>query len=272
MCGKQWWVAAAVAISAMNGGCVSCDHAAHKSALDAGPVCDLPTCERQKVYVFMLNGLTPSGSCGLDGLRGQLAEQGFAKIGCGQVFHAAWVADEMKRVRGENPDARFVLLGYDLGGAAAVRLAAESVKAGLPVDAVVLLDPMGTAGLTPCGVRTLLVTSGAGRSPVPHTESVIVPDVGHFRLPTHPKTVAVVCSLLREVAAQQWHPEVETVPAWSYEHAPPPRPTPLPGNPEWNLLTDRPGGVTMPIDAGVTAKPPAKPAAPPQILAGIPKP
>ena len=272
MSAKRWLTAAALAISANLSGCVSCDHAAHKSALDAGPQCDLPTCERQKVYVYMLNGLTPTGTCGLEGLRDQLAAHGFPKIGCGQVYHAGWVADEMKRVLAEDPDARFVLLGYDLGGAAAVKLAADSLKAGLPVDAVVLLDPMGKGGMTQTGVRTLLVTSGAGRSPVPHTESVSIPDVGHYRLPTHPQTVAVVCHLLNEIAAQQMHPEIETFPMWSYEHAPPPRVTPIPGAVEWNLLSDRPGGATTPLGASVHLQRPAKIATSTQILAGISKP
>jgi hypothetical protein len=258
MSGKLWSLLLAVAISAANAGCVSCDHAAHKIALNAGPVCDLPTCERQKVYVFLLNGLTPTGSCGLEGLRDKLAEHGFPKVGCGQVFHAGWVADEMKRVLADNPDARFVLLGYDLGGGVAAKLAAQSVQSGLPVDAVVLLDPIGKAALTPTGVRTLLITSGSGRSPVPHNESVIIPDAGHFKLPTHPQTLAVVCNLLHEIAAKQMRPEIETFPHWSYEHAPEPRITPIPGTPEWNVLTDRPGGATLPLGVSETVRTPAK--------------
>jgi hypothetical protein len=272
MSGKLWLLLLVVALSAANAGCISCDHAAHKSALNAGPVCELPTCERQKVYVFMLNGITPNGSCGLEGLRTKLAEQGFSKIGCGQVFHAAWVADEMKRVLADNPDARFVLLGYDLGGGVAAKLAQESVRAGLPVDALVLLNPKGKASLTPSGVRTLLVTSGAAGTPTPHTESVIIPDVGHFKLPTHPQTLAVVSNLLNEIAAKQMRPEIETFPMWSYEHAPAPRISPLPGDAAWNVLTDSPGGVTLPLGIMETVKTPAKTAGVQHNLAGIPKP
>ncbi|HUR54429.1 MAG TPA: hypothetical protein VMZ71_09875 [Gemmataceae bacterium] len=272
MSGKRWLTGLVVAISATNAGCISCDHAAHKSALDAGPVCEVPACERQKVYVFMLNGLAPTASCGLDGLRVKLAEQGFPKIGCGQVFHAAWAADEMKRILCDNPDARFVLLGYDLGGGAAAKLAQQSVQAGLPVDALVLLDPKGKASMTPSGVRTLLITSGAGLPPTPHTESVIIPDVGHFRLPTHPKTLALVCNLLNEVAAKQMRPEIEIYPMWSYEHAPAPRISPLPGDPEWNVLTDRPGGVTLPLGVTETVKAPPLSAGVQHTIAGIPKP
>jgi hypothetical protein len=90
---KRWMLALAAALSAASTGCISCDHTAHKTALAAGPHCELPACERNKVYVFMLNGLAPPSSSGLDGLRARLAEQGFSKIGTGEVLHACWVAD-----------------------------------------------------------------------------------------------------------------------------------------------------------------------------------
>lgn len=269
MSGKRWLVALAVAISGANAGCVSCDHAAHKSALAAGPVCDLPTCERQKVYVFLLSGLTPGGSSGLDGLRVRLAEQGFAKIGAGSLAHAGWVADEMKQALADNPDARFVLVGHDLGGAEVSKLAARSVRAGLPVDAVVLLDPVGAV---PTGVRTLLVTSGGRSSSAPHTEFVALPDAGRFNLPTHAKTVAVVCNLLNDIAAKQVRPMVDTDPIWNYEHAPMPRPMPYQTGSDLNILADRPGGGTTPIGAAERVQTAPKSGTVHHNLAGISKP
>lgn len=258
MSGKRWLLTLVVAVSGANAGCASCDHAAHKSALAAGPVCDIPACDRQQVYVFMLNGLTLPGECGLDGLRTRLAEQGFSKIGSGQIYHAGWVADEMKVALAHNPRARFVLVGYDLGGGEVAALAAKSVKGGLPIDAVVLLDPVGKASKTATGTRTVLVSS-ATRAPVAaQTETVLIPDAGHLNLPTHPKTVAVVTNLLQELAVKYARHEVEIDPVWSYEHAPQPRPTPLDLNPEVNILADRPGGATLPIGGTSALSAPTK--------------
>jgi hypothetical protein len=254
MSGKRWLLTLAVAISGANAGCVSCDHSAHRSALAAGPRCDIPTCERQKVCVFMLNGLTPPGLSSLDGLRTRLAEQGYSKIGSGELYHAGWVADEMKQALADNPDARFVLIGYDLGGGEVAKLAARSVKAGMPIDAVVLLDPVGKASKTPTGTRTLLVSSATRAAIGAQTETVLIPDAGHFNLPTHPKTVAVVCNLLNEIAAKHMRPESETHPVWSYEHAPMPRPMPLDLHPAGNILADRPGGSTRPLGTVETAQ------------------
>jgi hypothetical protein len=151
----------------------------------------------------------------------------------------------MKKSLKDNPDARFVLIGFDLGGGEVAKLAAKSVKDGLPIEAVVLLDPIGKASRTSTGVRTLLVTSASRVVPSPQSECVGVPDAGHFGLPAHPKSVAAVTNLLNEVTAKQMRPEVVLDPVWSYEHAPTPRPMIV--DDVGNILADRPGGATRPL-------------------------
>jgi hypothetical protein len=258
MTGKRALVAAAVAVLLAAPGCVSCGHHVCKPAREAGPDCPIPLRDRQQVYVVLVNGLTPGGPSGLEGLRDRLADQGFTKVYCGQLCHAVWLGQEMRRVHKEEPAARFIVVGYDLGGAAALRLAADARTDGLPVEALVLLDPMGKPKDAGCAVRTVLVCSGSGTSPFPHSESLSVPDAGHFSLPTHPQTVAVVCDLLGEVASRVEHPAVyDPDGTVYYEHAPPARPVPGPppgGDEDWLFLHDQPGPHNTPLlppDAGI---------------------
>src|SRR5262245_6086083 len=172
----------------------------------------------------------------------------------------------IRRIHSAGPSARFVVLGYDLGGPAATRLATHALAAGVPVDALVLLDPVGKLDTTGCPVRTLLLNSTAAVAPIPDSQSVLIPDAGHFKLPTHPQTVALIVELLAEVAAQVGEGEViGPVIEWPYEDAPPLRVIPVPdpdAPPEWNFLIDLPGNHTerlLPVDSPPTIRSSAVP-------------
>src|SRR4051794_13154954 len=117
---KSWGIAAVLAIVLANTGCVSCCSKSYKQALNHGPDCDTPSPCRNQVYVFMIHGVTPSTECGLSALRVKLAENGFAKVGVGELASALEIIWEIKKIRACEPDARFVFIGYDVGGAAAV--------------------------------------------------------------------------------------------------------------------------------------------------------
>lgn len=226
-----------VTVAALAGGCTTCHHQACRSVLEAGPDCTLPLYNRQHVHIFLVNGVAPPG---LEGLRDRLNEHGFPKVYCGQLPHAVWMGQELRRVAGEEPEAKFVIVGYDLGGAAAVKLATDAIADQIQVEAVILLDPVASDAAAIPGVRTLLVTSVKGAFTTPHTERLTIPDAGRFGLPTHLKTVAVVCNVLFEVASRIPPPPPAVETDWSYEHAPPVSPvTPaLSSDPAWNFLRD----------------------------------
>lgn len=249
MTGKSWVLAVGLVTLVAAPGCVCCRPEAHKQMLEAGPTCDLPTYERQRVHVFLVNGVVPIGLCGMEKLRDRLSDLGYAKVYSGQPVHAGWMAREMCKVFAEEPDARFVLIGYDLGGPVALKLAAEAAAAGLPVDALVLLDPTGKPGEAGCAVRTLVVTSGASVTQMPHAERLAIPDAGHFTIATHPQTVAAVGNVLNASAAKVVRTStIDLTPAWTYEDAPPARPLPhSPPNadPRWDFLADQPGPATQ---------------------------
>jgi pimeloyl-ACP methyl ester carboxylesterase len=197
----------------------------------------------------MVHGITPTTESGLESLREKLSESGFAKIGVAELASAPLIALEIKRNLKCDPDARFVLLGYDLGAAAALWLARDLLGSGVPVEAVILLDPIacGDTG----GVPTLRISSAASagsatpfearfNSAVPLTHaSLVVPDANHFKLPAHPQTVAAISALLKGIAVNHYHEPGDPIPYWTYEHAPEMHIAPRgEAPPEWNFLAD----------------------------------
>lgn len=252
MTGRNWLVGALAAVALVQTGCVTCCHKGYEKSLASGPECELPTACRNSVYVFLINGLTPPTDTGLNALRMKLGESGFAKVGIADLAGALGVEHEIKTIRACEPDAKFVLVGYDLGASAAVCDARHLAAKGIPVEAVVLLDPVGCKEV--CCAPTLLITSGKKPGAVPHSRQVLVPDAGHFALPAHPTTVAAVTDLLATIAGNSYTETGDPVPGWTYRHAPEMRP-PVVGrwSAEWDFLSD--GGPPRAIGTGVAAQP-----------------
>jgi hypothetical protein len=247
MTGRTCGIAVGVGLLLAGTGCVSCGHEVCKTVIDAGPNCTVPRCDRSHVYVFLVNGVTPTG---LDGLREELAGHGFDKVYCGHAVHGAWMALEMKRVRDGDPCARFVVVGYDLGCPTAVRLARGAARHGLPADAAVLLNPAGKTDMAGCAVPTVVVRCGTNSCAVPHTDRVLVAGATHFTLPSHPQTVDLLHCVLAESAYRVEHPSTYEPVEWRYENAPPPRPMipPGPGEAdEWFFLHEQPGPHAVPL-------------------------
>jgi hypothetical protein len=266
MNGQRWVISAVLAAAFANAGCVSCCDKSYKQALSHGADCDLPTPCRNQVYAFMIHGLTPSTDCGLDTLRTKLAENGFAKVGVGETVSALTIECEIKHLRKCDPEAKFVLIGYDLGGAAAVCIARDLCAKNVPVEAVVLLDPIACGEAS--GIRTLLVTSGVCSSTAPHTDRVVVPDASHFGLPAHPTTVTAITELFKDIATAGYQAPGDPVPEWTYKHAPEMhRSVTGRWGEEWDFLSDRPG-TTQAINTRTTTYPTPTQAAPVSTSAG----
>lgn len=259
MTGRNWLIAALAGLALSQAGCVTCCHKGYEKSLAVGPDCELPTTARNQVYVFLINGLTPPTHNGLNALRMKLGENGFAKVGIADLAGALSVEHEIKRIRACEPDAKFVLVGYDVGAPAAVCDAKHLTAKGIAVEAVVLLDPVATKEV--CCVPTLLIVSGKKPCAVPHSKQIVVPDAGHFALPAHPSTVAAITDLLSTIAINGYEPAGDPVPEWTYKHAPEMRPEPVGRwNAGWDFLSDV--GPTRQMGQGIVLQQPT-PAAPP---------
>lgn len=217
-------------------GCVSCGHDACSRAIEAGPHCEAPQCDRRHVYAVLINGLTP-GSC-LEELRLSLAERGFEKSFRAELLHTAWVWREMKRIQKCDPEARFVLVGYGFGSGVAAGMAKDASRDGITVDALVLLDPVGTCAGDDLAGRVVVIRSGDA-------------NCSHFSLPKQEATVDAITAVLAETAARVEHPAFEETPLFWHPDAPPQRDYTLPeGMPvEWQFLHERKGGRVTPLAA-----------------------
>ena len=243
-------------------GCMMCGHSGYHHAREAGPECELPVCQRSGVYIFAMSSLNPISVVALDGLREQLNRQGYAKVATGQTIHAGWMAREMKRIRDAEPEAQFIVIGFESAGPVAVRLAERAASEGLSVGGVVVIDSSGGVPPQSPSVRVLAVGAweAAGAETV---ETAQAPNVATHGLATDARTIEAVGGLLNEVAGLvPIMPTVE-VAEWSYPHAPPMREQGDPAlAPEWSFLFDQ--------YAAATVRPPNPPAPQPQTTPTVP--
>src|SRR5437867_2460531 len=121
MSGRRGLIAGVVAILLAGSGCMTCGSKGYGLAREAGPDCDVPTCQRSQVYVFVIGDMNPVHMLALESFREQLNRQGYAKVATGQTVHASWMAAEMRRIWNAEPDAVFVVIGAEGAAATAAR-------------------------------------------------------------------------------------------------------------------------------------------------------
>jgi hypothetical protein len=145
---------------------------------------------RRRVCVFLANGVDPLCLGNLSGVRQYLHALGFTNTYYGYPYHGHWFKKELCRVRKDDPDARFVLIGYGMG-ADTLRAVARSVcQEGVAIDLFISLqgNPEGclSAGLESAGC--------AGACPLPEEQML--------GAPTDPRTLHVLAEELIEVASR----------------------------------------------------------------------
>ena len=220
-------VVVGVAVAAV--GCVQFNHRGYDIALRSGADHPIGPLQRSQVHLFLLSGLDPTGDAQLFRLRDELNRAGYAMVHTAQREDDVYVRKEMHRLRRDQPMARFVLGGFGATADRVRALACTACGEGLPLDAVVLLDPTGTATeLVADGPLLTVVRSHrwpAGKS-LPTSDVTEVGGVGHLSLASHPLTVATLLRLLDASALR-----VVLEPSGSLPHLPMaehPEPTPRP--------------------------------------------
>jgi hypothetical protein len=106
----------------------------------AGPCHAMPPHVRRHVHVFLMNGVDPLGAGNLSGLRDHVQRLGFTQTYYGQFYHESWLEREMLRVHQDDPDGRFVLIGYGWGARTLQTLGQKLAVAGAAVDVLLALD------------------------------------------------------------------------------------------------------------------------------------
>jgi hypothetical protein len=235
---KPWtrrllWIAAAMLL-ALAGGCMSFMHPVDATAKENAQFCmDLPEYSRSRVYVFLIHGLDPFDYADLRGVRDYLHDLGFKKVYYGQLYHTSYFEKELVKIHHQEPDARFVVIGFSLGASMARDVALAAKEQGVPIDLLVYL--CGTALFEndrerPENVHRIVnilprVQWNADSFPE-EIETIRVPGIWHFAAPTQPQTLDALAHEIAAVAGAVAVPEpgpTSTMPNLEGEPLPPPR-------------------------------------------------
>jgi len=247
---------------AASSGCLSCLNPVAGPRADCIELCHtLPRPERNHVYIFFMNGLDPVNCCNLTGVRDSVQKLGFIKTYYGQSCHYYWFASEIRRLKHDDPDARFVLVGSQWGANLMCTLARDLSCGGIPIDLAVFLD----GSMLDCKPehrpdnieRIVHLWSRPGLlkgKDYPGAENICIEDANFFGCGGHPETLERLALELSVVAA--------SVPMGA-PAVPPPQDAPAPGpveekmplvSKEWDFLQPRSNRPA--VMAPTAAKPP----------------
>jgi len=169
----------------------------------------IPAPSRNHVHVFLLHGLDPLEFANLNGLTEYIQQLGYIKTHYGQFFHMWEFKKEIIRIHKEEPQARFVVIGFSLGSFMACELVNAVKKDNIPIDLLVYLGGFildNTPRTQPENVAHIANILTAGyviKGPqMDRAENIRYNNVWHFGLPTHPRMRELLARELAVVAAR----------------------------------------------------------------------
>jgi hypothetical protein len=234
-------------------GCLNCCHPVATPPQEQADTCHaIAAVNRRSVHIFLLNGTDDLGCANLQGVQQYLFDLGFTRTYYGEAYHSLCFLSEIRRINKEEPDARFVLIGYDAGAKAACMLANWVAKDDIHFDLIVYIDPLLLNDDLSCHPQNagevINVTSGNGTG-LAALETVCVPDAGHYSVATHSSTLCLLANQLGKIAGEADPlPAPEPVPVLepapgpmppADETAPTPRPVPpaqISSRGDWDFL------------------------------------
>jgi pimeloyl-ACP methyl ester carboxylesterase len=205
---------------------------------------DVPCQCRGKVYVFLISGFDPFDLDRVGDFRAALIRSGFAKVYNGQFYHDRFFAQEMQRLTAEEPDARFVVVGFSLGADIATSLAEYVSKQGIPISLLASVDPYwwsSAPGKTPANVQQVMSIHGepllfANRTPA--GAEVQIPETFPTNITANPLTVETLARSLATIAGTLPAPHPSSAEPQLAEEGSTPRPVTRDNNPRdaWDFL------------------------------------
>ncbi len=158
----------------------------------------LPRCCSSHVHIFFVTGLDPLDYANLQGLAGHCRRLGFNNTYRGQMYHGNHFRDTIVRIRQEDPDSRFVLVGFSLGANVVRNVAHELHQQNIDVDLLVYFggntfedEPHNRPENAGHVVNILAHGYIWNGSRIDGAENYQVEDVWHFGSPTHPLSLEV---------------------------------------------------------------------------------
>jgi len=207
-------------------GCLSfCHPVAPPSKELAAPCTVLPQDCRNHVHMFFVHGLDPLDFANLSGVRDYVQSLGFVKTHYGQLYHVFQFKKDILRIHQEDPEARFVLVGFSFGANMVRDLANVARENDIPIDLLIYLGGNTLENIPrdrPDNVLRLVNILATGwiwnGTTFDGAENLNYSGVWHFGSPSHLKTLEVLARELSVVASRV--PIVERVEPPSVEDAP----------------------------------------------------
>jgi len=234
-------------------GCLSFVHSLdfppHQQLLPAEMI---PAACRNHVHLFIIHGMDPLDLANLAGLTEYIQQLGYIKTHYGQLYHLGEFKKELRKVHEQDPESRFVLIGFSFGANMVKHLANAVKDEPITIDLLVYLGG-NTLENTPetqpdhvVHVVNILATGCIWNGcTMDRADNIHYTNVWHFGSPTHPQTLELLSHELAVVAARV--PFIDKPPPpTQYEEAPRPRPLraeqvrKMPAvSSEWNFLDAR---------------------------------
>jgi hypothetical protein len=177
----------------------------------------IPAPSRSRVHIFLLQGLDPLDLANINGLTEYIHQLGYNQTHYGQFFHQWSFRKEMRNIHKEDPEARFVVIGFSLGSFMACELANAVKEEKLPIDLLIYLggfildNSPRTQPDNAARIANILTAGYVLKGPqMDRAENIRCNDVWHFGLPTHPRTRELLARELAVVAARV--PYAEKIP------------------------------------------------------------
>lgn len=217
-CRRIGVVALAALCLASGQGCLSFVHSLDLPPKEQTVVGEMiPAPRRSHVHVFLLQGLDPLDLANINGLTEYIHQLGYNKTHYGQFFHLWSFRKEMRNIHKQDPEARFVVIGFSLGSFIARELANAVKEENLPIDLLIYLggfildNTPRTQPANAARIANILTAGSVIKGPqMDRAENIRCSDVWHFGLPTHPRTRELLARELAVVAARV--PYVEKIP------------------------------------------------------------
>ena len=206
-------------LAAAGGGCSLPLYSVHPLPADLARTCsEIALSGRDHVYVFFMQGIDPLDFANVEGVKDYFQTLGFHQTWFGYAYHAYHFKKKILRLHDKDPQARFVLVGFDCGCNVVRDLSGSLAKKGLHVDLLVYVDGKflsNDPANQPTNVDKLInIVAGkqiANECAMPGVDNVSLPELWHFGTPTHPATLAILARELATLAGQV--PAVDELPA-----------------------------------------------------------
>jgi hypothetical protein len=191
---------------------------------------EIPVCCRNRVHIFFLQGTDPLDICNLSGVRDHVQAQGFIKTRFGYfIHHTGYFEEQIVRIHEEDPEARFVLVGFSYGALAAREIANRLCEREINVDLLFYLggntlddSPRSHPPNVLRVVNILAVGCIWNGANIEGAENIQLTDVWHFGSPAHPCSVELLDRELVTIAYRV--PIIQVLPPPLPDPSPVPRP------------------------------------------------